>query len=484
MSKLQPLTFKNIQDGLITEGAIAEEQFPATAVSESINFHFDKIGCATLRKGSTRLGQQLTGNILGLYEFRDSGAGTNNQIIAVNGTVAYYLSGSTWTSKRTGLTTSLKARFTTYLDFVFMVNGTDATAIWDGNPSNNFVTTGNASSAPIGKYIENFRSRVWIAGNTTYPDRLYYSTLPSSVTTPVITWDTDVETGNWIDISPSDGDNITALKRSKSALLVFKKNHLYRVYSISETEPDPKINVGTWSQESVVETKDGTYFHHPSGFYKYGDAGVQEISKPIIDIINSITLANYSKVSGWEDGDHIYWQVGDCTYNGVSYSNLVVRYTISTQTWTHYSYPTQHLVSSKYNDGTTIYNLVGDDDGNILKMNTGNTDNSSTIQYSIIHKWLNFDGLLSTQKNINRMLFSHKGGAGSKVSYQKENDEINNWSKSLKGEELDEKDTGFDFRIQGKKLRFRISGSSTGEPWTYNGFEFLEGNSNNEIYGR
>ena len=170
--------------------------------------------------------------------------------------------------------------------------------------------------------------------------------------------------------------------------------------------------------------------------------------------------------------------------NGVAYTNLAVRYTISTQNWTHYSYPTQHLVSSKYNDGTTIYNLVGDDDGNVLKMATGKTDNSSSIQYSLIHKWLNFDGLLSTRKNINKLLFTHKGGAGSRVTYQKENDSVNDWSKSLKGEQLIEKDTGFDLSIKGKKIRFRIAGSSTGEPFTYNGFEFLEGSSNKEKYGR
>lgn len=476
---LKPLIFKNLQNGLISEGAVSEDLYPTTAVSESLNFHFDKIGCATLREGTTLLGNSLSGNVLGLYEFVDSN-GTYSQLICVNGTVVYYLVDSTWTSKRTGLTADSKARFTTYLNYVFMVNGTESTVVWDGNPSNSFITTGNALSAPKGKYIENFRSRVWITGNSTYPDRVYHSSLPSSVTTPVVTWDTSATTGDWIDISPSDGDNVTGLKRTKSALLVFKKNHIYRIYSVLETEPDPKINVGTWSMESVVEAKDGIYFHHPTGFYKYSDV-VQEISKPINDIVDSITLENYSKINGWQDGDHVYWQVGDCTVNGVSYTNLIVRYTISTQTWTHYSYPTQHLVSSEYNDGSDIYNLVGDESGNILKMNTGKTDNSSVIQYSLIHKWLNFDGLLSTRKNINKLLFTHKEGSGSQISYQKENDETNDWSKSLG--QLTEKDTGFDLSIKGRKIRFRLSGSSTGEPFSYSGFEFVSGSSNLENYG-
>ncbi len=80
---------------------------------------------------------------------------------------------------------------------------------------------------PIGQFIETFRNRVWIAGNPTYPDRLYFSSLPDLITSPTISWDTDVTTGDWIDISPQDGDNITGLKRSKNALWVFKRNQIY-----------------------------------------------------------------------------------------------------------------------------------------------------------------------------------------------------------------------------------------------------------------
>jgi len=256
IQNFQPVSRKSQKSGLITAGAVAENLFPVDALLESLNFNFDTIGKMTLRKGSTQLGNTMaSSDVLGLYNFRDN-SGTYSQIIAVNGTVVYYLSTGTWTSKRTGLSAS-KARFSTFLNYVFMVNSSDATAIWDGNPSNSFLTTGNASGAPTGKFIDNFRARIWIAGNSTYPDRLYFSSIPTAVTTPIITWDTNVTTGQWIDISPSDGENITALHRTKGTLLVFKNNHIYRVYSILQTDPDPQFNVGTYSQESVVETKNG-----------------------------------------------------------------------------------------------------------------------------------------------------------------------------------------------------------------------------------
>ena len=206
-----------MESGLICPGSVGIHQMPLTAVTESMNFEFDSIGSARLRKGSTSLGTGLAAsNVLGLYEFNDD-PGTYHRLVCVNGTVLYYLSGTTWTSKRTGLTASKKARFTTFLNYLWMVNGSNDTAIWDGQTGNSFVTTGNASGAPVGKFIEVFRARVWITGNATYPDRIYFSSLPSAVATPVITWNTSATTGDWIDISPSDGENITALKRMQNS---------------------------------------------------------------------------------------------------------------------------------------------------------------------------------------------------------------------------------------------------------------------------
>ena len=314
MPQLAAIDYKNLQQGLITEGSVAESQFPLNAVSESINWNFDKIGSAIIRPGITALGQQLTGNCLGLYEFRNS-TGSNNQIISVFGGTVYYFNGTNWV-QTTLQTTGLKTRFTTFLNYVFKVNGTDATAIWDGNPSDGWVTTGNASGAPIGKYIEVFRGMVWIAGNSTYTDRVYFSTQISSEITPTILWYTDpteeaAQNGaGYIDIDASDGDTIMGIKRAPDALLIFKKSHVYRVYSPLESEPDPKLNVGTWSQESIVEAKDGIYFHSPIGFYQYTSNGLSEISRPIIDIVHAIPLSNWSNVCGWSDDDHCYWSVG------------------------------------------------------------------------------------------------------------------------------------------------------------------------------
>ena len=466
---LEPINLTNYSDGLITPGAVSVGQFPLSVVTESMNFDFDKIGSATLRKGSTLLGNQVTASvdILGAYEFRDSGSGTNNQSLMVVGDKVYYLATATWTSKRT-VSTGYKAEFTTFLDYVFMVNGIDATRTWDGAVGTNF-STNNVSGAPVGNYIENFRSRVWIADNK---DRVYYSSLPSIATTPTISWNANTW---YIDISPQDGDNVTKLKRYKNALLLFKREHIYRIYSINETEPDPKISVGTYSGRSVVESIDGVYFHHPSGIYRYSEGAVSNISEPVIDFVKNITVANYSKIVGWEDGNHVFFQVGDVTIGDASYINVVLRYTISTRVWTFRSYPTQHLASSKYNDGSTIFNLCGDDDGNILKMDTGITDNGSAIFYSLTTRPNTLDGLFSTRKNISKMAMIHDGAEGSSVKCRVDSRNLNDFKPLFEIKEKVSKP--FTVDIKGNIIYFNISGSSVGEPFEFNGFEILEATS-------
>lgn len=478
---LPPLVRKSLESGLITPLAVGENRMPETACSESVNWDFPTIGAAKTRQGITQIGNTLSGNILGIHQLIDTVnvPATGTKLICVNGTTAYYLSGSTWTSKRTGLTTGLKTRFADLLNNTFMVNGTDATAIWDGGTGTSFVTTGSASGAPIGKFIETFVGRVWIAGNATYPDRLYWSTKSLPAVTQTVTWSIDPTTGTqWGDISPNDGESITALKKYKDKLIVFKQNRMYKVSNISTVDQDPAYVVGTSSQESVVETKEGLFFHHSSGFYQYNIYGLlEEISIPILDIVRAIPASAYSSVAGWIDpldADHINWSIGTVTYGGTTYANMVVRYRLSTQVWSHRSYPVQFLCSGRYTDGTTLYNVVGGTNGKTYLYNLGTTDDSTPISYSLIHRWENVDGLLSTRKLIQTILFNHYGGAGTNVSYQVEGDPTNDWSKRVGKGQFGQYNTGFNsVNIKGRKIRIRISGQNSGQPIEYHGYEMI-----------
>lgn len=487
---LPPLLRKSMESGLICEGAVGENRIPESAVREVVNMNFDSIGAAKLRLGGTILGANLSTAITGLYYFVDTVnlSSPKSQLMCVTGTVVNYLNSGTWTNIRTGLTSGSKARFSTFLNFAFMCNGTEATAVWDGVVGDGFVTTGNAANAPTGNLVENFRGRMWIGGNSTYPSRLYYSSVPSGTSTPVVSWDTDVATGQWIDISPSDGERMTGLQRFRNVMLVFKQHHIYRVFDIGQIDPDPNFNVGTYSQESVVETKQGIYFHDATGIYNYNIYGnVSEISRPVIDYIRAIPFSSYANITGWleNDGNNVCWAIGTVTVNGITYTNCELRYTISTQIWTVYSRATQACVSTRrppfYNDGTTRLVLIGDTNGNVIEISKGTLDVSSTggtapISYLLTHRWENIDGLLSTRKIVNTANFSHSGGAGTAVNYQNEMQDPNdlgNWTQKVGP--LQARNTGFNtIAAKARKIRFRISGISTGASFTYHGYELLD----------
>lgn len=440
---------------------------PKGSVSLTINGHFDKIGAFKVRDGLTIVGAQISvNNVLGLYQFLDEGSGTNNQLMAVVTTVLYRLSGGTWTSKLTGLTSSLKMRFTSFLDYVFITNGTDAVNTWDGSGS--AFGTANAVSAPTGKFIERFKNRVWISCTATYPSRLFYSSLPSTDATPVITW----SASNYIEISPGDGEDVTGQKRFDRTLYVFKENFTYPVYSKDQTEPDAIINVGTMSHESIDVAKDGMYWHHWSGIYRLrrGEGQPKEISKPVDDIIKVITLANYSNVTTWHDNDHVYFSVGTVTVNGITITACVLRWTISSEIWTVYSYPTQFLCAAQYQNGTNIVQVVGDTTGKIHTVNSGVTDNSTPINYLLETQWWD-GGQRHLQKTIEKMNVVSESATGAKVSWRSERDTGNVFNKvgSVTGFNtiLDNLD------IRGSRLKLTVSGSSTGTPAVFSGFELL-----------
>ena len=153
--------------------------------------------------------------------------------------------------------------------------------------------------------------------------------------------------------------------------------------------------------------------------------------------------------------------------------NVVVRYTISSKVWSHRSYPSQFKASTDYNDGSTFFQLIGDENGKIYKVNIGNDDDGTPISYSLVHRWYNVDGFVATRKHVRKLAFAHEGGSDGKVSYQVDTDKHNDWTKNIGI--LGTSDTSFkSLDIKGRRWRPRLSGISKGEPFTYKGFEILE----------
>jgi hypothetical protein len=456
---------------------------PDTAVTDAKNVHFDTMGKAKLREGVTLLGSQVSNNYscLGLYDFQASNA-SNSQLLAVfsDGTNndVYYNNAGTWTKTLEDDTKGLKTRFTTFLDQVIRVNGTDNATAWAGTGawSQNAGTGANDLNlddmdSNDCNLIESYKARVYMAGDSNFKDRLYYSAV--ATTDPYITF---TPATGFVDINPNDGENITALKRYALDLLILKNNFLYRYRALTGLDPEPIINVGTYSQESVIITKVGAMFHHPTGIYIYNGKYPQEISRPVADFIDAVPLSYYDDVSAWVDhsGDHAYFSIGDVTVDGISWTNVVLRYTISTEVWTVYSYGTELKRGVVYKTTSAQTTVVGDDDGNIFTLNSGTTDNTAVIPYHMTTKFYEL-GAVAESFILNKICAVCENAQGIQLAYQLDDEnKLNNKPWHTLGE-LKRFLTYFNNKeIKGHRIRFKIYGGSSVSPFAFEGIEFLK----------
>lgn len=469
MAKSKQIT--NIKIPYPTEGLIQSDQMsdsvaPEQSVSSAVNVVFDRIGAVMTRLGNKEFATQLTGEIITLGKYLKSTL-AERRLIAQVGNKLNSWNGTTWTEVRT-LASTNKARYSQFLNYLYTVNGSGAS----GDPIQTFNGTSysatNVGSLPKGDFVQaGFEGRVWVADATL--DRLYYSNIVDLA--GLITGGTD-----YIEkLSPQDGESITGLFRVPRALLVFKENHIYRVYGATSVDPYPAYNVGTFSQESIIETKQGIFFHHSSGFYwfKY-DGQPQEISRRIKGYVNAIPRSYYSKVSGAYDGkDSVTWSVGEVTVEGVIYKNCQLRYSISTQVWTAYDLkdlsPTAMI---SYDSGNLIAQVMGDKDGKVMQQEVGLSDNGKEFYFEFTTRWLSFVEMWSLKKSITGIMVNSEFGAGVQVFSQSDNDLTTEWSEvGTLTQDFSSLFPNYNTGDEFNRIRFRISGFTKGERFIYLGTE-------------
>ena len=477
-------TLKNIKIPYPTEGVIRSAQLydtvaPENSVQLAVNLHFDTIGAMT-----TRLG--VSSYVVPVANVPITALGTLNVlnggkwIFAQQGTtINASNNGGAFFSVRLATTTN-RARFAQYLNVTYMVNGVDALQASTGGafsviaglvPANPMPATSRFISAGFG-------GRLWLADPVA--DVLYYSDVvqfvaPSSY---IITYPVPTPTsGNFVsNLFPQNGQSITGLFQVPRALLVFKQNTIIRVYSTENVDPFPAYNVGTYSQESIVQAKDGVYFHHSSGFYKFVlDGQPIEISRRVIDFVKAISRSNYENVRGIYDGyDAIEWHVGSVTLESATYVNCVMRYSISTQTWTVYDYGETNITAMiRFDNGTVIRSICGTSDGALGWMDNGYTDFSKAIRWEMIDRWRSYTEMWSKSKNISGIMVQSLNGGGSILQYQHQKSAMNEWeyidTLSEDYDSLFPNASTDDFSV----ARLRLTGSSTGSPVVLTGVELL-----------
>src|SRR6185436_1979398 len=397
--------------GLVRQSSVDDALIPAGSVTEALNVHFDRIGAVQSRPGLTSIGATVVASTpcIGLHNAQ---SGTAMAVFVSSGSATIYeRQSAAWAQIAKGKGAG-KIRFVDFAQRTIFFGGSESSIqVYSGsnfgvssgtpiNPQNLWYVNGDTVAGYIRpQFGEVYKSRVYLTGDTNYPpfgSRLWFSSVISG--SGAITW---TPSSDYVDINPSDGENITALKRYQLELLIFKPNLTYH-FRTTGVDPDPWTKVGTRSQESIVEGKRGIYFHHDTGFYRYSGGYPEEISRPIDDIVKAITFANYDDIAAWKDDDHIYWSIGNVTVaeskGNVTYTSCVVRFTESSEVWTVYSYPTTINFGSPFVTGSSKSSMVGLNNGIVAEFNKGNVDLGESIKFRMITKWYEWGGLENTKE--------------------------------------------------------------------------------------
>lgn len=476
----QPYIIDDFSGGMIDPGSISESLLPKNSVLKAVNCVFDSPrGSISGRLGSTEVAPSISSQIRGLYNFRDAGTGTNHRLLATNsGGTTYYLNGASFSSTLTGDTVALKTRFVSFLDLVVRLNGTDGARSWDGGAATAWASTGGALDVgnwPSGtKFGVVFNSRMHTAGNSSAPDTLYFSSIPSS---GAISWTSGNDS---LLVNPNDGDGgITALGTNGTVLLIFKRNSIYR-WDGNATFANKVISVGTSSHESVASHDSGwVYFFgigkNKVGVFRTSGGYPQELSLPISRWFDAISPSYYDDVAGFCDDDHYYLSVGSITVDGQTYTNAWFVYTISMQNWKIENHADRFSVFANYRDASDNLTIVGGDTSGVVHtINSGTTDNGTPISAECELSPILFTTRART-KTFGRLTSYATYFQGLQLAMKTDTSdyhllrdgEIDNTEKHFNGI-----DNGKLFR--GKRFYPKIIATNSQTAWQFDGLEFNE----------
>lgn len=435
------------------------------SVPFSINLIFDDIlGEAVLREGTNIIGSQLAAGqaCLGLFQHLDSTAG-NNKLFAVFNSIIYDVSDSS--QDVTGLTAN-DTNFATFLNTTLMLNGAEARSY---TAAGGWVSTGgvlDVANVPAGaKFPIEFKDRIY----ATVTDRLYYTNTPTGGS---VSW-TASGSGSLQVEQEDGGGTLQALNKVPGYLLVYKQRSLKR-WNFDSTFPEDLVNIGTQSHKSVVRARGKNFFFYgPNGFYETSGGYPNRISRPIQRVVEGIASSFYARVNGWSDNDNIYWSVGDVTIDWgrgftETYNNVVVRYTIDTQQWAPLQYAHEFRAMHQYISGADTLIVGGDTNGQVLQLNTGNSDyNGQAITYILQSPEFDFK-TREKRKTISEKIYVHSDithGAELQVRL-----DYGDW-KSI-GSLGDIVSEVFISSLTAKVFEFRITDSTTGEQVKLRGMDF------------
>ena len=159
--------------------------------------------------------------------------------------------------------------------------------------------------APKGDFIELHYDRLWIAGDSENPDRVYFSTANvngadiEDFTIPLAEEDEINMHGGFLDVRSYDGSKIIAMKVIFNSVVIFKNKSAYKIYGSSPSNyqlVDLFSCNGAIADKSICVGNNGAYFLNSDGIYYYDGTNTTLVSQKIKNTISKMNK-NYANKS-------------------------------------------------------------------------------------------------------------------------------------------------------------------------------------------
>jgi len=262
----------------------------------------------------------------------------------------------------------------------------------------------NTSPAPpIAKYIEVFKGQVFMSCSSSFPSRVWYSAPGNSRV-----W----EPFAYFDVNPDDGDVINGMFVYEGRLYVAKRNAVYQIAGDAPFDPMEHIaepikvegvSGSIMRHGEPVVTNHGVYYRTEYGFVRFDGTKATDISEPIQSEIDAWAQAEslaIGTVGVWSPRtDEVWFSTLTTASSATDYSaqgNRTVVYNYRLDKWCIWQgiLTAQHRMmkvedpatSATSNDAVLISN-TGSTDGYIYKMDTGTSDNGSSIASTYQTGW-------------------------------------------------------------------------------------------------
>lgn len=257
-----------------------------------VNVILDEEGGAQKRLGCANRGDVGdTGRVISIYTFyRGTNAAPHLIVQTTEGKLWYTHEPNVgeieWVQMASGLSVEAVITFETFYNKVYMTNGVDPYASWDGYT---YVTY---PSAPKARYIRLWKDTMWLYGATGSDDRLYSSAPGDAETWPV---------SSWVDVSKGDGDIGMAVHTDGMSLILWKRRRTFSVYDpVSFANRLVDWEKGCESHQSVILVESSIYFLSRLGICQYlGDAPSKTISGNVDPVFTTQVLNFSALTSAW-----------------------------------------------------------------------------------------------------------------------------------------------------------------------------------------